>query len=64
MEHSSTTTSPFGSHVDDVVRHFYDVEVMFYDDHRVTLVYESLQHVHQHTYILEVQTRRRLVQDV
>ena len=47
-----------------MVRHLDDVEVMFDDDYRVTLVHEPLQHVHQHAYILKVQTCCRLVEQI
>ena len=41
-----------------------DVEVVFDDEHRVAGIDQALQHDEQLPHILEVQARRRLVEDV
>ncbi|CNL80296.1 Uncharacterised protein [Mycobacterium tuberculosis] len=37
---------------------------MFDDDHRIALVDQAVDHVEQLAYVVEVQSRRRLVEDV
>ena len=53
-----------GPDVDDPVGVLDDVEVVLDDDDRVALVDEALEDVEQLADVLEVQTRRRLVEDV
>ncbi len=53
-----------GAHVDDPVGALDDVEVVLDDDDRVALVDEALDDLEQLADVLEVQTGRRLVEDV
>ena len=53
-----------GAEVDHVVGGLDDVEVVLDDDHGVALVDETVQHVEEPPDVLEVQPRRRLVEDV
>ena len=50
--------------VDDVVGEFDDIEVVFDDDDGVATIHQFLQHIHQDTDVLEMQTRGGLVEDV
>ena len=60
----STPASPFRSEVDDPVRCFDDVEVMLDHDHRVAAVTQAMQYAEQLFDVMEVQTGRRLIDNV
>src|SRR3954468_7186943 len=57
-------TPTFGTHVDDPVGGLDDVEVVLDDDDRVALLDQSRQNTQQLADVFEVQTGRRLVEDV
>lgn len=50
--------------VDDPIRRFDDIHVVLDDDDSVPFVHEFVQHGEQHADVLEVQTRRWLIEDV
>ena len=54
----------FGADVDDVVGDLDHVEVVFDDDDRIAAVDEFVQHVEQQADVLEMEPRRRFVEDV
>ena len=60
----SSAVSSFGAEIDDPVGSFYDVKVVLDDDDGVAMVGQAVQYLEQHFDILEVQTGRRLVQDI
>src|SRR5262245_48947803 len=60
----SAAFAAFGPEVDHPIGRFNHVQIVLDNDHGVTQVYESLQHVEQLAHVLEVQTCGRLVQDV
>ena len=60
----AAAASALGPHVDEVVGHLDDVEVVLDDDDRVALVDELLQHLQEHLYVVEVQPRGGLVEQV
>ena len=65
LRHNPAAARPsFGSQVDDVVRRLDDVEVVLDDDDRVALIDELVQDVEQLVRVGEVQSGRRLVEDV
>lgn len=55
------TTS--GTHVDDAVSAFEDIEVMLYDYDCIATVDEPVEHTHQHIDVLEMQPCGWLVED-
>ena len=63
-EQLPAASSSLWSHVDDVVGQFDDVEVVLNDDDRVALIYEFLQHFHEHVDVFEMETGGGLVEDV
>ena len=60
--HLSAIATAFGAHVDDIVAGTNDIGVMLDDDYRISLIHKAMQHTKQYADILEVQTRRGLVQ--
>ena len=56
--------SPLGTDVDQVVGHLDDVEVVLDDDHRIAAIDEFVEHVEQQADILEVEARRRFVENI
>ena len=60
----STVAPALRTDVDDVVGEFDDIEVVFDDDDGVATIHQFLQHIHQDTDVLEMQTRGGLVEDV
>ena len=63
-EDISAAATALGSHVDDVIGEFDDVEIVLDDDDGVAAVYQSLQYVHQDTDVFEMQTGGRFVEDI
>ena len=63
-ENGATATSTFRSHVNDVVCQTDDIKIVFNDDDGVTTVNQALQHIHQNTDVLEVETCSGLVKDI
>ena len=60
----SARVARLGAEVDDPVGGLDDVEVVFDDDDRVAEIDKALQHFEQLGDVVEVQARRRLVEDV
>src|SRR5439155_12582724 len=56
--------SALGAEIDDPVGRFHDVEIVLDDDDRIPLVHQPVQHFQQQPHVLEVQARRRLVEDI
>ena len=54
----------FRPQIDDPVRRFDDVKVVFDDDDGVAAVAQAVQHVEQLAHVVEVQAGGRFVQDV
>ena len=63
-DHLSAFPSPFGTHVDDVVGKFDDIEVVLYHDDRVASVDDALEHIHEDADVFEMQASGRLVEDI
>ena len=63
-EYLSTVSTAFGTHIDDPVGKFDDIEVVLDDDNRVAAIHEFLEYVHQDADVLEVKARGGLVEDV
>ena len=63
-DHGAAAGATLGPHVDDPVRGLDHVEIVLDDDDGVALVHQPLQNEHEFADVLEVQARRRLVEDV
>ena len=61
---SAVNVATLGSEVDDVVGGFDDLEVMLDDDNSIALIYERMKDFEQSSYVFEVQSRGRLIQDI
>ena len=53
-----------GTEVNNAVSHLYDIEVVLDHEYGIARIHELLEHLDEHAHVLEVQTRRGLVQDV
>ena len=62
--HSTTARTTFGADVDDPVRCFDHVQVVFDHQNRIASFDEVLQNLQQHRDVGEVQTSRRFVQQI
>ena len=62
--HLTTIASPLGTHIDDIVSQFDEVGVMLYHHHGVSSVHQLLQHLCEDTYVLEMQTCGRFIEDI
>ncbi len=60
----SAAVAALGTHVEHAVGHLDDVEVVLDDQHRVSGVDQTLEHVDELAHVLEVQARGGLVEDV
>src|SRR5436190_8739087 len=63
-DHLATAAATFGAHVDDMVGHFDDVQVMLDDQHGVAVIDQAVEHMDQLFNILEVKALCRLVEYV
>src|SRR5690625_3091547 len=61
-DNCSATDTTFRTQVDDIIRHFDDIEVMFDDDDRISVIHKSLQHFDELAYIFGMEAGRRFVQ--
>ena len=61
--HIPSAVSGLGTEVDNPVGTLYDVHVVLDDHYRVTLRYEGTECLEQSVYVVEVESRRRLVED-
>ena len=62
--HGSAAIAAFGSKIDQPVRAFHDIEIVFDDDERVTLVSKTIEHSEQSRDIGKVQTCRRFIKHI
>jgi len=60
----SSGVAPFRPQIDDVVRRLDDIQVVLDDDHRVPRVREQVEDGEQFRDVVEVEPRRRLVEQV
>src|SRR5512135_1848248 len=62
-DHAPAAVAAFGPEVDHPVGGLDDVEVVLDHDHGVAVVAQAVQHLQQQVDVVEVQSRRRLVED-
>src|SRR6266571_2126878 len=62
--HRPARRAALGPEVDHPIGGLHHVEVVLDHDHRVPLVHQPVQHLEEQADVLEVEARRRLVQDV
>ena len=60
----SAAASAFGTHVDDIVGHFDDIEVVLNHDDGVALLDQSVEHTEQYADIFKMQSGGGFVEDV
>lgn len=60
----TTAGAALRADVDEVVGDLYHVEVMLDNDSRITTIYKTVDDIEELTYILEMQTRSRLIKDI
>ena len=60
----SAALAAFWSHVNEIVSHLDDVEVMLDNHHGVSFLHQAVQDGDEHAYIFKVQSRGRLVENV
>jgi hypothetical protein len=58
-----TPIASVGAQVNDPIGGLHYVEVVLDDQHRVASIDESLEHLEQHSHVVEMQTGRRLVEE-
>ena len=61
---AAAARAALGTYVDYMVGDLYDIQIVLYDDSRVAAVDQFVYHLQQLTYILEMQSRGRFVEDV
>ena len=60
----ATCLATLGTEVDDVVGNLDDIEVVFDNDNRISLIHQLIQNANQTANILEMQARGRLIKNV
>lgn len=63
-DYRSTTITAFETEIDDPVRGFYNVEIVFDDDNCIAVIAQSMQHAQKLLDIVKMQTGRGLVENV
>ena len=64
---SNNCTSPFsafGTEIDDPIRSFDHIKIMFNDDDGVPFIDKFVQHIEEHFYIVKMQPGGRFVQNI
>lgn len=61
---SAVNVAALGAEIDDVVSGFHDFEVVLDNDDSIALIYQRMQDLEQASYVFEVQSRSRLIQDI
>lgn len=61
---SSSAVSSFRSHINDIIRRLYNIQIMFDDHNAVSPLYQLLKDLRQLADILKMQTGCGLIQDV
>src|SRR5678816_1916671 len=56
--------SAVGAKIDDPVSRLDDIQIVLDNEHRITPLHQSVQHVEQHPDILKMQARGGLVEDI
>ena len=60
----TTLFATFGAKVDNVVGNLYNIEIMLDNNHRIAPIHQLIENANQTAYILEMEARSRLVEDV
>ena len=61
---SAPAVPTFGPHINQPIRRFDDIKIVFDHNNRVALVHKLVEHLEQFAHILEMQTGCRLVEDI
>ena len=61
---ASAAVSAFGSHIDDIVGTLYNIQIVLYNNNRVSAVGKSVEDLDEFMYIRKMESRSRLVKDV
>lgn len=62
--HFTTPVAAFGAEIDNMVRHFHYIQVVFDNNHRISLVHQLLENNEELPDILTVQASGRLIEDI
>src|ERR1700761_4256143 len=60
----STPIATLGTQIDDMIRDLDDIQIMFDHEHRISPVHQLVQYIQQMPDIFEVETRRRLIENI
>ena len=60
----ATTLASLGAEVDNPICNAHYIEVMLYDDSRITAIHQAVDDIQQLAYILEMETRSGLIEDI
>ena len=63
-DYGAAPVSAVRPQIDDIIRRFYNVQIVFDDHHRIPRVYQTLQNLDQPVHIGKMKAGRRLVQDI
>ena len=60
----SSAAAPFRAEIDDVIRAFYYIQIMFYYNDGIALIHQPLQHGDEFGNVGKMQVGGRLIQDI
>src|SRR5689334_16737480 len=60
----ATTRPTLGPKIDDPIRRLDDIEIVLDHEYRVPAIDETMEHVEEQSHVLEMQSGRRLVEDI
>ena len=62
--HGAAPVTAFRTHIDNIIRCLYHIQIMFDNDHSIAALRQTLQDLHQLVYIRKMQTCGRLIQNI
>ncbi len=60
----AASPTPFWTHVYYVICHLYHVQIVLDNNDSVASIYQLIHHFHQNSYVLEVETCGRLIEQI
>ena len=63
-QYHPSVTPAFGTHIDNVICRFYDIEVMLDYQYGISFIDQTVQYPQQHTDIFKMETRSRFIENI
>src|SRR5690348_14472408 len=64
IDHLTAVSASMRTHIDNIVRYFYNIWIMFHDNHRIALITQLFQQLVQAVNVTGMQPDTWLVEDI